>query len=79
MDKLFSRYCPKCNELYSRFEIAKVGLGSGVQVNMSCEHNHKWSEFFCLTYTGFWWSGARYDSYGNIINEDDQTEEKNNV
>ena len=65
MDKLFSRSCPKCTELYSSFEIAKVSLGAGVQVNMSCENNHKWSEFFSLTYTGFWWSGKMYDSYGN--------------
>lgn len=70
MDKLFSRYCPKCNELYSNLEIAKVNLGSGVQINMQCENGHKWSEFFFLTYAGYWYTGTLYDSYGNALKED---------
>ena len=65
--KLFSRVCPKCGETYQTNEIAKVGLGSGVQVNMCCEKGHKWSEFYCLTYTGFWWDGKRFDTYGQEV------------
>lgn len=62
--KLCGRTCPKCNELYQTIEIAKTSLGAGVQVNMSCEAGHKWSEFYGLSYLGYWWDGKMYDSYG---------------
>ena len=62
--KLLSRVCPKCGELYQTKEILKVGLGSGAQANMCCENGHKWSEFYNLAYTGYWWDGKFYDTYG---------------
>lgn len=70
--KLFARYCPKCGEACQTYEIASTSLGAGAQVNMMCENNHKWSEFYCLTYTGYWWDGKRYDTYGEEVfkNED---------
>ena len=68
--KLFDRYCPKCGELYKTCDLVKISLGAGVQANMSCEQGHKWSEFYCLTYTGFWWDGKRYDSFGNALSND---------
>ena len=62
--KLFGRTCPKCGGLCQQSEIAKVALGPGVQVNMSCEQGHKWSEFYALTYQGYWWSGKKYGTFG---------------
>jgi hypothetical protein len=62
--KLFGRFCPKCGELCVAQEIVKTALGSGVQVNMSCEQGHKWSEFYGLNYQGYWWDGKKYDIYG---------------
>ena len=35
-----------------------------VQVNMCCENGHKWSEFYTLNYSGFWFMGKHYDSLG---------------
>ena len=67
--KLFGRFCPKCGEVCKTSEIAKGALGSGAQVNMSCEQGHKWSEFYCLTYTGYWWDGKKYDGYGEEKND----------
>ena len=65
--KLFGRYCPKCGELYQTAEIAKVALGPGVQINMSCEQGHKWSEFYGLVYQGYWWDGKKCDMNGDVI------------
>lgn len=48
-------------------EIASVSLGPGIQVNMTCEQGHKWSEFYNLDYQGYWWSGKRYDTYGEEV------------
>ena len=67
MEKLFGRLCPKCGEACQVHEVASVGLGVGIQYNMQCENGHKWSEFYQLTYTGFWWDGKRYDSYGQEV------------
>lgn len=64
-NKLFNKLCPKCGELVQHAEIVKAGLGLGLHVNMSCEHGHKWTEFYTLSYQGFWWDGKLYDSYGN--------------
>lgn len=66
--KLFGRFCPKCGEVCQTHEIVKVALGSGAQVNLSCEHGHKWSEFYHLTYIGYWWDGKHYDTYGEVKN-----------
>lgn len=62
--KFINRICPKCGKLYQSKEIANVVLGGAVQINMSCENGHKWSEFYSLTYQGYWYSGKMYDSYG---------------
>lgn len=62
--KLCGRLCPKCDEPCMTREVAKVSLGAGVQFNMQCENNHKWSEFYSLTYQGYWWDGKMYDSCG---------------
>lgn len=62
--KLFPRLCPKCGEVYETHEFAKVHLGPGVYVNMMCPNKHKWTEFYSLTYTGYWWDGKRYDTFG---------------
>lgn len=69
-EKLFGRSCPKCGKLYQTAEVAMVSIGAGVQYNMQCENGHKWSEFYCLTYTGFWWDNKRYDSYGQEVRKD---------
>lgn len=69
-EKLFERTCPKCGKIYQTAEAAQVSLGAGIQYNMQCEDNHKWSEFYSLTYTGFWWNGKRYDSYGQEVRKD---------
>jgi hypothetical protein len=71
--KLFGRFCPKCGEVCQTHEIVKVALGPGVQVNMSCENNHKWSEFYQLTYTGYWWDGKMYDTYGEEVKKETET------
>ena len=68
--KLFDRVCPKCGELYQACELTPPSLGAGVQANMKCEQGHKWSEFYCLTYTGYWWDGKRYDSYGQEVSKE---------
>jgi hypothetical protein len=65
--KLFSRFCPKCGEVCQTDEIAKASLGAGVNVNMTCGQGHKWTEFYSLSYQGYWYSGKRYDSYGEEI------------
>ena len=65
--KLFDRSCPKCGELFQNMEIASIAFGPGVQINLQCENNHKWSEFYCLTYTGYWWDGKKYDTYGEEV------------
>jgi hypothetical protein len=62
--KLFGRTCPKCGEIYQSCELVKVHLGAGVQANMQCPNNHKWTEFYTLDYQGYWWDGKIYDSYG---------------
>ena len=69
-EKLFGRSCPKCGEVCVEHQLVKVNLGSGVQANMTCEQGHKWSEFYSLTYQGFWWNGKKYDSYGKEKAED---------
>ena len=66
-DKLFGRTCPKCGEPYKESQIAKVSLGAGAQVNLMCEQGHKWSEFYNLSYQGYWWDGKKYDTYGEVI------------
>ena len=67
--KLFSRTCPQCGELCVEQQIAKAGLGPGVQLNMNCEQGHKWSEFYSLSYIGYWWKGKSYDAYGEEVND----------
>ena len=69
-EKLFGRSCPKCGELYKECQIAKISLGAGAQVNLMCEQGHKWSEFYTLTYQGYWWTDSRYDSYGKKVGND---------
>lgn len=66
--KLFGKFCPKCGEVCQISEVAKVALGSGVQVNMMCNQNHKWSEFYQLAYNGYWWDGKKYDTFGEELN-----------
>jgi hypothetical protein len=65
--KLFARLCPKCGKLCQTAEPTPINLGAGVQYNMQCEDGHKWSEFYCLTYTGYWWDGKKYDTYGEEV------------
>ena len=62
--KLFGRTCPKCGEVFKDCQLAKVGFGAGIYANMTCEQGHKWTEFYGLTYQGYWWDGKRYNSYG---------------
>ena len=69
--KLFGKTCPKCGNVCSAKEVASVKLGAGVQINMMCEDSHKWSEFYSLTYTGFWWDGKKYDTYGEEVKHED--------
>lgn len=71
--KLFGRFCPKCGEVCQTHEIVKVALGPGAQVNMTCEQGHKWSEFYHLTYTGYWWDGKMYDTYGEEVKKETET------
>lgn len=68
--KLFSRTCPKCRGLYRECTFAKVGIGVGVHANMVCEQGHKWSEFYSLTYRGYWSNGKMYDSLGEELKND---------
>lgn len=63
-EKLFGRTCPKCGDIYKECQFAKAGIGIGIHANMMCERGHKWTEFYSLSYHGFWWDGKRYDSYG---------------
>jgi len=69
--KLFGRFCPKCCSVCQTYELAKVALGPAVQVNMTCENNHKWSEFYSLSYQGYWYNGKMYDSYGEEKKKED--------
>ena len=32
---------------------------------MSCDKGHKWSEFYNLSYQGYWWMGKMYDMCGD--------------
>ena len=66
--KLLARYCPNCGELCTVHDIALTSLGAGVQFNMQCENGHKWSEFYTLTYRGYWYQGKKYSSYGEEEN-----------
>lgn len=63
-EKLFGRTCPVCGEVYTTCDLVKVGIGSGIQANMTCEQGHQWSEFYSLAYQGYWFDGKRYNSYG---------------
>lgn len=63
-EKLFSRTYPKCGNIYKGCQFAKADIGIGIHANMMCEQGHKWTEFYSLSYQGFWWDGKRYDSYG---------------
>lgn len=67
-DKLFGRTCPNCGEIYKECQIVKVHVGSGAQINLTCEQGHKWSEFYNLTYQGYWYKGKKYNSYGEEEN-----------
>ena len=69
-NKLFGRSCPVCGEIYKEYQIAKIHVGSGAQINLMCEQGHKWSEFYSLTYQGYWSNGKKYDSYGEEIIKD---------
>lgn len=69
--KLFGRFCPKCGEVHKTHIIVNTSLGANTQVNMSCENGHKWSEFYSLTYQGYWWDGKMYDSYGEEKKKED--------
>lgn len=66
--KLFSRVCPKCGELCQAFALVKVDLGAGVQYDMQCENGHRWTEFYTLSYQGYWYDGKKYNSYGGVEN-----------
>ena len=79
IDKLQGRTCPKCGEVYTACEFAKVGLGRGAQVNMMCENNHKWSEFYALSYQSCWWDGKLYDSFGYAVNTDAKGDSKDEI
>jgi hypothetical protein len=69
--KLFGKVCPTCGELYAECQYAVVALGVGVQINMMCEQQHKWSEFYHLTYAGYWCEGKKYDTYGEELKADE--------
>lgn len=69
IEKLEGRICPDCGKLYASHDIRKVTLGPVVQIDMSCEAGHKWSEFYNLTYSGFWFTGKHYDAAGNEISK----------
>jgi len=69
--KLFGKICPKCGELCIESQIVKSHLGAGAQVNMMCPNNHKWTEFYQFTFTGYWWDGKMYDSYGEEKKKED--------
>ena len=71
LEKLFGRECPKCGKPCQTAEAAAVSLAAGAQYNMQCEDGHKWSEFYKFVYTGFWWDGKRYDSYGTEVVKND--------
>ncbi len=66
--KLFARLCPKCGEVCAEHQFAKVALGPGAHVNMSCSNGHRWTEFYNLDYQGFWWKDKKYDTYGEPKN-----------
>jgi hypothetical protein len=70
-NKLFGRSCPTCGEIYKEYQIAKIHIGVGVQLNLTCEQGHKWSEFYALTYQGYWSNGQKYNSYGEVENTHD--------
>ena len=65
--KLLTRTCPKCGNICLTAEVAKIVPSSIVHMNMTCEHGHKWTEFYSLAYQGFWWDGKKYDSYGEQV------------
>ncbi|MBQ8730854.1 MAG: hypothetical protein IJY81_06720 [Lachnospiraceae bacterium] len=67
-NKCFKKICPKCANVYIDCEIAKVSLGKGVQLNLMCEQGHKWSEFYNLSYKGYWWDGKKYNNCGEVEN-----------
>ena len=68
--KFVGGICPKCFEPYATQQFAKIALGSGAQINMTCEQGHMWTEFYNLCYQGFWWNGQKYDTYSDpIINQ----------
>ena len=71
--KLFGRLCPNCGKVCQTHELTSVSLGPGAQYNMTCENGHKWSEFYCLTYTGYWWNGKKYDTYGEEVKKETET------
>jgi hypothetical protein len=70
-EKLFGRVCPQCGEVYKQKQVAKAAIGSGVQFNLTCEQGHQWSEFYSVSYQGYWFNGKRYDSYGQEISTND--------
>ncbi len=70
-NKLFGRTCPVCGEIYQSCEFAKVHLGTGVHANMTCPNGHRWTEFYSMSYQGYWWDGKMYDSYGDEQKKED--------
>ena len=62
--KFIGRICPKCGEIYKQCQAAKVAIGPGVQFNLTCKQGHQWSEFYSLSYQGYWHEGQRYDCFG---------------
>ena len=71
VEKFIERICPNCGELCDNYEITKALLGPGVHINMMCPNKHKWTEFYTLTYTGFYWNNKMYDSYGQEVSKED--------
>lgn len=67
-NKLFGRTCPICGEIYKECQITKIHIGAGAQINLMCEQGHKWSEFYSLTYRGYWSNNKKYNSNGEEEN-----------
>ena len=63
-----SRTCPECGQVYAQKATKLHGLHA-LTAAFTCPNNHRWTQSYSMTFTGYTYQGKSYDSFGNEITE----------
>ena len=63
-----SRTCPECGQVYAQKATKLHGLHA-LTAAFTCPNNHRWTQSYSMTFTGYTYQGKSYDSFGNEIIE----------